>query len=99
MTMHLARTTDPVTSHMAAANALAFKGSHAERIFSALQRLRSATAHELSDATGLTVVQIDRRMPELLKAKKIQVQVVAGALQIRGGARVWEIAPKQEVLF
>ena len=40
--------------------------------------------------TGLTVVQADRRLPELRRAGKVRVVQFGGADLIRGGARVWE---------
>lgn len=86
----LARRSDPITSHMAAANATEFKGGHAARILACLQAGGPATAHELADQTGLTVVQIDRRLPELARSGKVHVCSVNGAPQIRAGARVWE---------
>lgn len=96
---NLARRTDPITSHLAAANAYEFKGGHAARILAGLQALGQATAHELSEHTGLTVVQIDRRMPEIAREGKVRVRTVQGVALIRAGARVWEITPTQEVLF
>lgn len=84
-----ARRSDPSTSHQAADGAAAFAGSHCSRILRALAS-GPATAHELADLTGLTVVQIDRRVPELEREGKARVVVVDGQPVIRGGARVWE---------
>jgi hypothetical protein len=83
------RSSDPITSHEAAANAVRFAGSHAERICAALEKLQSATAHELSEETGLTVVQVDRRLPELERAGKAYVLTMAGKAFVRDGFRVW----------
>jgi len=61
-----ARRRDPATSHEAAKRAERFAQSHAGRILAVFQEFGSPwTAHELSKVTGLTVVQIDRRLPEL----------------------------------
>jgi hypothetical protein len=86
-----ARRTDPDTSHQAAADAAAFAGSHCERILRALSAVANATPHELTLSTGLTVVQLDRRLPELEKAGRARVVVDAdGKPMQRGSARVWE---------
>jgi len=84
-----ARNSDPITSHVAARNAERFAESHAGRI---LLELRNgvATACRLSDLTGLTVVQIDRRLPELAKSGLARPVVVCGAHLVVGGYRVWE---------
>lgn len=71
-----ARRTDPATSHAAAANAQRFAASHAGRILAALDKLGSATAHEVAKETGLSVVQVDRRRHELVKSG--QVRLLAG---------------------
>lgn len=89
---HLVRATDPLSSVMAAESTPQFAGGHCDRILSALKQEGASTAHELQEATGLTVVQIDRRLPELLKSGKARVVQFEGADLIRGGARVWEIA-------
>jgi len=84
-----ARKSDPVTSHTAARNADRFANGHKARIMEAL-RTSVATAHRLSELTGLTVVQIDRRLPELEKAGLARPVVVCGQLLVIGGFRVWE---------
>lgn len=84
-----ARRTDPETSHTAARNAERFAASHAGRILEAL-RQGAATAHELSILTGLTVVQIDRRLPELQAKKLAQPKGYPVGYVLRGGFRVWE---------
>ena len=83
-----ARTTDPSTSHAAAAAAGAFAPTHAERICEAL-RDGTKTALEIHYATGLTVVQIDRRLPELQRADKVRVVQLDGRALVRDGYRVW----------
>lgn len=85
----LVRATDPLSSVLAAERTTQFAGGHCARILAAL-RSRPATAHELEATTGLTVVQIDRRLPELLKAGHARVVQVADEDLMRGGARVWE---------
>jgi predicted ArsR family transcriptional regulator len=85
-----ARRSDPETSHAAAARSHAFSESHAGRIHVALTQ-GPATAHELSERIGLTVVQIDRRLPELRRAGMARVVVEDGESLTRGGFRVWAV--------
>lgn len=88
---NLVRATDPTTSVDAAERALLFSASHSERIVAALEQHGSQTAHELTVCTRLTVVQIDRRLPELAKAKRARVVQAGGQDLIREGFRVWEV--------
>lgn len=87
---HLVRASDPLSSVMAAEAAINFAGKHCERILAALKAAGQATPHEMQDATGLTVVQIDRRLPDLQKAGKARVVQCGGEDLMRGKARVWE---------
>jgi hypothetical protein len=84
-----ARRSDPATSHQAAARASHFSESHAGRIHVALMA-GPQTAHELAERTGLTVVQIDRRLPELQRMGMAAVVIRDGATVTRGGFRVWQ---------
>lgn len=85
----LVRAHDPISSVLAAERAPLFAGKHCDRILAAL-RGQPSTAHEIEQATGLTVVQVDRRLPELLRYGKARVVQVGGEDLMRGGARVWE---------
>ena len=62
-----ARRRDPATSHEAAKKAERFAQSHAGRILAVFNsgEFSTWTALELSCWTGLTVVQIDRRLHEI----------------------------------
>ncbi len=64
-----ARRPDPTTSHQAAARAAYFADGHKDRICKAMRWLASmnqpATADRIATASGLTVVQVDRRLPEM----------------------------------
>ncbi|ARU06161.1 hypothetical protein CCO03_17085 [Comamonas serinivorans] len=88
----LVRAHDPVTSMEAAEHAVMFSGPHCDRIEAALAELGQATAWELTHATGLTVVQIDRRLPELARAGRARVVQSGGDDVCRNGYRVWEVA-------
>ena len=81
--------TDPSTSKAAARNAEQFAASHAGRILAALKE-GPRTAHGLAAMTGLTVVQVDRRLPELARAGLASVMLDEnGDAVVVGGARVW----------
>lgn len=87
---HLVRAHDPLSSVLAAERTPQFTGGHCARILAGLASRGPSTAHELQAATGLTVVQIDRRLPDLQKAGKARVVQRGGLDLMRGGARVWE---------
>jgi len=85
-----ARRTDPETSKTAAVNAERFAASHAGRILEALKE-GPRTAHGLAEMTGLRVVQVDRRLPELARGGLAAVMTdELGHAVVVGGARVWE---------
>lgn len=85
-----ARRRDPETSHQAAQRAEKFASTHAGRILADLQRVGTGTAASISANTGLTVVQIDRRLHEMEKQGLIRVVQVVGVDLVIGGYRVWE---------
>jgi len=85
-----ARRTDPATSKRAGINASRFANSHKARILAALKQHGPRSAHELSLLIGLTVVQIDRRLPELGSAVAVMKQ--GGVDVVRQGCRVWMAA-------
>jgi predicted transcriptional regulator len=85
-----ARNTDPATSHAAADRATNFAGSHAERILAALKAVGTGTPASISEITGLTIVQIDRRLHELEKKGLIRIVKVFGHDLVIGGYRCWE---------
>lgn len=91
----LARSADPIQSHDAADRAAKFSPSHRDRILAALKQHGPRTAHELERITGLTVVQIDRRMHELVKSGETKPLRLNGSEVKRGTpsggiAQVWE---------
>jgi hypothetical protein len=85
-----ARRSDPSTSHRAAQRAERFASGHYALILAGLRQAGTATAHELSPLVGLSVVQIDRRLPELERAGRARVITQGGIPLTRGGFRVWE---------
>lgn len=88
------RAHDPITSIEAAERSLSFSNNHAGRILAALCRRGMATAHELSLDTGLTVVQVDRRLPEAKRDGQAEVTQLNGEDMRRDGYRVWRFVQK-----
>lgn len=86
----LARRTDPITSVTAAERAELFSGKQRVRIIAALKMYGPSTAGELQAYTGLSVVQVDRRLPECREAKQARVVEQYGEDLMRNGYRVWE---------
>ena len=87
----LVRANDPITSVIAAEGASAFAGSHCARIKAALKELVTATPAEIGAFAGLTVVQVDRRLPELQRENETEVVQFEGSDLIRNGYRVWRL--------
>ena len=86
------RASDPVSSMQAAERSTRFSETHKGRILAAMERLGgSATAHEISISTGLSVVQIDRRLPELERDNLAEVVALNGEDVMRGGFRLWRL--------
>jgi hypothetical protein len=83
-----ARRRDPQTSHAAAKKAERFAQSHAGRILAVFCAHRGTwTADELSAATGLSVVQIDRRLHEIPQIERTGAVV--------DGFTVWRLKAEQ----
>lgn len=59
-----ARSSDPWTSHAAAAEINAFAGNHCEMILAELKR-HSSTQHEIAAMTGLNFAQVNKRLSDL----------------------------------
>jgi len=80
-----ARATDPETSHMAAERASQFASSHAGRILAVLRNEGAGTPEHISRFTGLSIVQVDRRLHEMQAKGLIRT---TGA--VHNGFRAWE---------
>jgi predicted Rossmann fold nucleotide-binding protein DprA/Smf involved in DNA uptake len=78
------RRTDPATSKAAGDKAAQFAPTHSARIMEVL-RQEQGTARDIAERTGLTVVQVDRRLPELQGAGL--ARPVPNA--VIDGCRVW----------
>jgi hypothetical protein len=85
----LARNTDPDTSHAAAERAAAFAGSHESRIIEALRGSFGMTGKDIAHMTGLTDVQVCRRLPFM---DEVAVVTEHGEPLKCDGSRVWALA-------
>ena len=85
------RAQDPVTSVAAAERSLKFSATHKGRILAALKDAGTATAHEISLATGLSVVQVDRRLPELARDGLAEVLRIGDVDVTLDGFRFWRL--------
>lgn len=83
-----ARAHDPASSVLAADRAAVFAGGHQERILRALGT-DELSSRQVAIRSGLTVVQVDRRMHELRRAGKAEVVTAGGEDVLRDGCRVW----------
>ena len=91
LSMPRARRSDPSTSHRAAAMSVRFADSHGNRIVEALREHGRMSPVGIGGMTGLTVVQVDRRVIELERAGRIrQVKDEVGNPVIWNDCRVWE---------
>lgn len=88
----LARSTDPITSHIAAANVAHFADSHKNMILAALEKHGAMTAHEIAaHIPGLVPHQILKRFPELHRQGLITTTGETRQAAGRTPARVWRI--------
>ena len=92
---HLVRASDPLSSIHAAESTVHFAGGHKAIILKALKN-GTRCSKELERCTGLTVVQIDRRMTELKATGAVQVVTLNdGAELVREGCRVYRLPVSQ----
>jgi hypothetical protein len=88
--MKAVRADDPVTSVEAAEKADKFAETHYALIVDALRAHGEKTAKELEPLTGLTNVEICRRLPEIRGERVDLVFDANGDVIRRGGSRVWK---------
>lgn len=92
-TAHLVRASDPISSALAAERTTEFAPSQCDRILAAVRGINArqlgATAAEIGEVCNLTVVQVDRRLPELRRAGRVTVLQYDGGDLMRGGYRCW----------
>lgn len=90
---HLARGGDPETSHAAAARAKSIVGEHERLIFEAIKSAgdKGACSKEIARATGLTHVQVDRRLGAMGARGHIKRLYVGAILVKRQHCAVWVV--------
>lgn len=97
--MHLpVRSTDPETSFEAAENCVAFAGKHKDKILSCLKHFGPLSPTQIAGFTGLTEVQIDRRLPELERANLAEPTGEYNLSRSGCRERVWKAAAEQHHL-
>jgi len=87
----LARTTDPITSHLAAEEVEQFASKHHARILTALDR-GDGTVFEIATRTGISAHAVGKRMAELQNNNL--VTVVDGLFGVSPSGRkcrVWKL--------
>jgi hypothetical protein len=84
---HRARNDDPLTSHAAAERVDEFSHKHFALILEDLKRCYG-TIYDIAAATGLSHVQVARRMPELQKLGRVEPLGTAPGPNGRA-CRVW----------
>jgi predicted ArsR family transcriptional regulator len=87
---HLARKTDPSTSHEAAARVKEFGKSQQQLILSALRRFTKAGAEQIAAATKLDAYQVRKRTSELSRDGLIRVTGDTRKTASGRPERVWE---------
>jgi DNA-binding MarR family transcriptional regulator len=90
--IRLARKTDPQSSHDAAQESAKFRKTQAQRIIMYVMgtgAISTWSASDIADATGLTIVQVCRRLPELAAQGLIERVQENGADVIIDGFTVW----------
>lgn len=88
-TRKLVRASDPITSVMAAESTTRFRKTQKGRILTALEKLGMADASQIAAHLGMTVVQVDRRLPEAQRDGTAEVVQLAGEDMLHGKYRVW----------
>lgn len=89
--MNNVRASDPITSVIAAEKSALFSGKQKERIMAAFPLASSMTAKDISLATGLSVEQVCRRLPELqIQGVLSVVKDASGDDLMIDGYRVWK---------
>lgn len=82
------RAHDPASSVIAAERAARFAGGHKERILDAMGD-DELSSHQIARLSGLTVVQVDRRLPELVRDHRLEVVTQDGVELLVCGYRVY----------
>ena len=91
----LARRNDPSTSKVAAARVIDFADGHYALIIAALAH-GEATIYEIAERSGLSHVQVARRMPELAEAALVVDTGSTKPSPSGRPCRIWRLAEVHE---
>lgn len=92
MQQHLARRSDPSTSHLAGQRVLEFSDRHQRMILDALAYQRKLGAEEIASATGLEPYAVRKRLPELERAGLVSTTGKTRRTTSGRQERIWELA-------
>lgn len=84
-----ARSTDPITSHLAALQATQFAGTHCDRILACLKAHGPMTVDEIAERAGLMPQQVNKRLPDLQKNGKALPSGLVGVSASGRLERIW----------
>lgn len=96
LALSLSRRTDPITSRVAAERAVNFRAKHESLIYGAIFEAgdHGSTAKEIAAVTGLTDVQVNRRLGAMGQRGVIERNPHSdcSGFEQRGGCCVWWVA-------
>jgi hypothetical protein len=88
-----ARTTDPTTSHTAAATLETFAGSHAHKCLAVIGHYGKAGQSLIAERTGLDRVQVNRRLNDLHRHGEIAPTTETVTSHSGRQERLWVLTP------
>jgi DNA-binding MarR family transcriptional regulator len=88
---NLARSSDPISSHVAGNEAAAFKAAHYTEIIKLLEQYPNQTAQEIATHSDLDRYQIGRRLKELETRGQIQRVAIRTCSVGNRIATTWEL--------
>lgn len=87
----LARTTDPETSHDAAASMLGYAASHRAKILAYLRDCGGATGDRIDEALDWKHATANRRLPELRRLGLVVMTEETDVTRSGRRARIWRL--------
>lgn len=90
-----ARTSDPLTSHDAAAQAEELAAQHYQQILCCLQRFGAKGKDGIAKWSGLNGIQVARRLPELHRLGLVQLTGRLTKSNSGRSEREWKFVPVQ----
>ena len=86
-----ARSTDPDTSHSAAARLNEFAAGHCRKIYAKLGAMGAASAEQLGDALGMDPYAVRKRLADLAHAKLAEATKEKRMTRARRAERIWRL--------